>query len=316
MQIAWIGYRFNEPFSIFRRAGINLNQWNAWDFGGNYLFSGFNVNGHAQFKNLWFAGFYTDLESEYRSNTVLRGGPAMLLPGSTSGSLFVETSSQKKLSAELSGFYSLRFEESGHEFGIDFELDYKPISNLRFSLEPGYNYEESVLQYVDQQHIEDADRYIFGRIEQQIVSMSFRLDLIITPELTIQYWGQPFIASGKYSEFKYITDPTADRFSDRFRTYADDEIRLDEDNMYQVEESSNSLSYGFENPDFNVKEFLSNLVFRWEYRPGSFVYLVWSQTRSGSDPYGIFHLGEDFSDMWDIHPQDVILLKVSYRFGR
>ena len=81
-------------------------------------------------------------------------------------------------------------------------------------------------------------------------------------------------------------------------------------------EPLNGLYYDFGNPDFNVKEFLSNLVFRWEYRPGSFLYLVWSQTRSGQDPWGSFQFGEDFGDMWDIHPTNVVLLKLSYRIGR
>ena len=81
-------------------------------------------------------------------------------------------------------------------------------------------------------------------------------------------------------------------------------------------ESGAALDYEFENPDFNIKEFLSNLVFRWEYRPGSFIYLVWSQSRSESDPYGHFQFSEDFKGIWDIHPRDVILLKMSYRIGR
>ena len=88
------------------------------------------------------------------------------------------------------------------------------------------------------------------------------------------------------------------------------------DDFYFVDEAGSGLTYDFRNPNFNVKEFLSNLVFRWEYRPGSFLYLVWSQTRSGYDPWGYFHFGEDFGDMWDIHPTNAVLLKLSYRIGR
>jgi len=89
-----------------------------------------------------------------------------------------------------------------------------------------------------------------GEIDQKTLSMSLRFDLILTPELSIQFWGQPFIASGDYSDFN---------------------------------ESGSGLNYEFGNPEFNIKEFLSNLVFRWEYKPGSFLYLVWLQSRSGSD---------------------------------
>jgi len=317
IQIFWIGYHFNEPFSIFRNANINLNQWNAWDFGGVHQVSGFNINGHTEFKNLWRAGFFYSMDSELISNSTLRGGPSINLPAEINAELFVATNSRKKLSFEVSGSLSRGFEETSSRYGIEGEINYKPISNLSIGLEPEYGYRKSLLQYVDQQEPKGVERYIFGSIDQKTFSMSLRLDLILTPEMTIQFWGQPFIASGNYSDFKYITDPQADKFNDRYRSYTPLEIYyVEEDNAYQVMEPLNGLYYQIGNPDFNFKEFLSNLVFRWEYRPGSFLYLVWSQTRSVQDPWGSFQFGEDFGDMWDIHPTNVVLLKLSYRIGR
>jgi hypothetical protein len=147
--------------------------------------------------------------------------------------------------------------------------------------------------------------------------MSLRLDLVLTPEMTIQFWGQPFIASGAYSEFKYVTNPRANRFQDRFQPYHSSElIFLENEGYYDITETGSGLNYQFDNPDFNVKEFLSNLVFRWEYRPGSYFFLVWSQSRSGYDPFGHFHFGDNFMDMWDAHPTNVLLLKLSNRIGR
>jgi hypothetical protein len=320
VQVFWMGYRLNEPFSIFRSAGLNLNQWNGWDFGGRHQVLGLNVNGNAEFNNLWHARFYADTESEIHTNSALRGGPTLILPGGFSTSLSLSTSSRKKLMAEVDGFFFQGYEDSGTRYGVDLEFTYKPISNLNLSVYPEFSHRKSELQYVDQQHFENEDRYIFGSIDQKTLSMSFRLNLTLTPELTIQYWGQPFIASGDYTDFKYITDPKADKFRDRFLAYKPGEIDFVEEGVdeafYKVTEPGSSLEYEFENPSFNIKEFLSNLVFRWEYRPGSFVYLVWSQSRSGYDPLGNFRFGNDFSDIWDIHPTDVLLLKVSYRIGR
>ena len=90
----------------------------------------------------------------------------------------------------------------------------------------------------------------------------------------------------------------------------------DPSNSYIITEEGTRFNYEIENPDFNVKQFLSNLVFRWEYRPASYLYLVWSQTRSGYDPWGYFHFGDDFMDMWDAHPTNILMMKVSYRIGR
>ena len=317
LQVIWAGYSFNDPFGIFRRVRLNTHQYNVFDFGGTRQISGINFMGYAQFVNLWDGSFHWDIDTDMISNTMLRGGPSICIPGGNSGSLSVGTNSRKKLSFEIDGFYHLGREESSSRYGLDFEITYKPISNLSLSLEPEFSYRKSQLQYVSTEQAEEVDRYIFGSIDQNTLSMSLRLDLVLTPVLTIQYWGQPFIASGEYSDFKYITEPHAEQFTDRFHTYESDEIVYrEDDNEYNITETGSGLNYQIGNPDFNVKEFLSNLVFRWEYRPGSFLYLVWSQTRSGYDPYGYFHFGDDFMDMWDEHPTNVLLLKLSYRIGR
>jgi hypothetical protein len=316
-EIIWADYSFNEPFGIFRSARLSANQYSAWDFDGTHKVMSFNFGANAEFNNLWHAGFHWDIDSDIIMNSFLRGGPSMILPGGSSTMLFIASSSRKKLSFEIDGFYHSGREEYTKQYGVDLELTYKPISNLSLALLPEFSVRNSQLQYVSQEHFDTDDRYIFGSIDQNTFSMSLRLDLILTPELTIQFWGQPFIASGDYSEFKYITDSHAEQFTDRFQTYGEQEILFnDEDNQYGISETGSGLVYEFENPDFNVKEFLSNLVFRWEYRPASYLYLVWSQTRSGYDQWGYFHFGEDFGDMWDIPPTNVIMLKLSYRIGR
>jgi len=317
LQVLWAGYSFNEPFGIFRRARLNANQYNIFDFGGVHHLSGFNVVGFSQFMNLWEASFHGNIDTESIRNTFLRGGPSMNLPGSSMVALSVASNSRKKLSFEVDGFMSKGREQSSSEYGVDLELTYKPISNLSLGLYPEFSVEQNQLQYVTHQQPGPADRYVFGSIDRKTFSMSLRIDLILSPELTIQFWGQPFIASGDYSAFKYITDPHADNFTDRFHHYTEGEISYDSEySNYLVTETGSGLSYDFENPDFNVKEFLSNLVFRWEYRPGSFLYLVWSQTRSGYDQWGQFKFGDDFLDMWDAHPTNVVMLKLSYRLGR
>lgn len=317
MQVFWMGYRFNEPFSIFRQIILNLNQWNVWDFGGRHQMTGMNVNGHMEFRNLWEASFYADVESELHSNSALRGGPTMTLPGGYSLSVDLSTSSTRKLEAEVDGFYNHPFEGSGMQFGLEFELSYQPITNLSIALYPEYIRRVGDLQYVTQEHFDNESRYVFGAISQETFSIPVRVNLVLTPELTIQFWGQPFIASGLYSEFKHITAPMAGSLEERYRIYENEEITyIPEEENYMVSERESGLEYQFENPDFNVKEFLSNLVFRWEYRPGSYLYLVWSQSREGYDPTGIFNFGDDFSGIWDIHPTDVVMLKLSYRIGR
>ncbi len=317
IQVLWTGYSFNEPFGIIRSAHLSMNQYNMLDFGGVRQMSGFNISGRTQFMNLWNAMFHWDIDTDLISNSFLRGGPSMKIPGGSSVSLSVSTNSRKKLSFELDGSLYKGREESSSRYGVDLDITYKPISNLSLSLYPDYSIRKNQLQYVSQKDLGTEYRYIYGSIDQKTFSMSARIDLVLSPELTIQFWGQPFIASGDFSDFKYITNPKAEQFSDRFHTYNSGEISYDDpSSTYTVSEEDTGLTYEFGNPDFNVKEFLSNLVFRWEYRPGSYLYLVWSQTRSGYDPWGHFHFGDDFMDMWDSHPTNILMMKLSYRIGR
>ena len=317
IQIFWIGYRFTEPFSIFRSANINFNQWNCWDYGGRHQVIGANINGHAEFKNYWNLAFFSAIDSKSQLNTMLRGGPTLTMPGQMNIGTFIGSNTRKKLTAEFSLDYSILFDNAGKEQRAGLEIGYKPISNLQLSLEPGFSKRYRELQYVTQENFEDADRYVFGTIDQKTLNMSIRINLILSPELTIQYWGQPFICSGKYTDFKHIIDPKAHIFEERFRVFDPSEIRYDAiDEVYRVNENASGLSYSFDNPDFNIKEFLSNLVFRWEYRPGSYVYLVWSQTREDYNLLGNARFRNDILDVWDNCPQNVFMLKLSYRIGR
>tara|TARA_Y100001968_G_scaffold304123_1_gene318858 strand:- start:211 stop:651 length:441 start_codon:yes stop_codon:yes gene_type:complete len=144
--------------------------------------------------------------------------------------------------------------------------------------------------------------------------MSFRLNYTINPNLTIQYWGQPFISRGRYSNFKHVTDPLAKRFEDRILQYNDNQISF-ADGTYSVDENLDGLEdFNFGDPDFSFVQFRSNLVIRWEYIPGSEIFLVWSQdvTQSGNPADGLLpSLGDN---IFGQKPHNIFLLKATYRF--
>jgi len=240
----------------------------------------------------------------------------MKMPARLSTSYNIATDSRKKLVFRINGGFNMGFSESSSTIRIGGSATYKPTDNLVLTLNPAYSVSENELQYVTRRLFNGEDRYIFGTIDQKILSMSFRLNFNLTPDLTLQYWGQPFIACGSYSEFKKITvNPLASDYYDRFEIYPEERIEL-VDNSYRVDEDGNGTTdYSFGNPDFNTQEFLSNLVIRWEYNPGSSVYLVWSQTRYNSDPTAGFAPDDNFSDLFSSDPYNVFLVKFSFRFG-
>jgi hypothetical protein len=144
------------------------------------------------------------------------------------------------------------------------------------------------------------------------------MNLNLSPNLTFQYWGQPFVATGEYYNYKYITQPMAGSYHDRFWTYKSNQIFPDGD-QYNVDENiDGKTDYTIGRNDFNVKQFLSNFVVRWEYNPGSTLFLVWSQTRNYYTDSGQMDFLNNMSDLFNKNkniPHNVFLIKFSYRFG-
>ena len=145
--------------------------------------------------------------------------------------------------------------------------------------------------------------------------MSLRLNYTINPNLTIQYWGQPFISRGRYSNFKHVTNSLEKTFENRFTAYSDNQITLSDD-LYSVDENlDGAVDFTFDDPDFSFIQFRSNLVVRWEYIPGSEIFLVWSQdiSRSGDPQEGLFRSLND-NVFGGEKPMNIFLVKATYRF--
>ncbi len=319
LEVVWVGYRIYEPFSIFRNLNLNFNQWTEWNFAGELTGPGGNINAHTQFKNYWGFHFGTNINGEQLSTTELRGGPALKTPGTKNVWVAFGSNDQKKLTAEME-FMTMRgnVEDSKRMINYNVELGYRPSKSLKITISPGYTINEDELQYVDQPEYKDNHKdYVFARIYQKTLNASLRVNYNLTPDLSIQYWGQPFLSSGTYSEYKKITDGRADLYTDRFQHFSGDEISYDANSEeYHISDPSGNELYAFGKPDFNVKEFLSNMVVRWEYLPGSTIYLVWSQTRSQSTSMGNFEFNNNTADLFDTKPYNVFLLKMSFRIGR
>lgn len=172
------------------------------------------------------------------------------------------------------------------------------------------------MQYVTSVDYGSEVRYITGKINQNTYSLSLRINYVINPNLTIQYWGQPFISKGEYSDFKRIIDPDGSSFVDRFQQFNSNEISYDSQlEEYLIDENSdNSTDYSFGKPDFNFVQFRSNLVVRWEYIPGSTLFLVWTQGRTNGIATDQERSFQDLtSNLFGVKPHNIFLIKYTYR---
>lgn len=316
-QVAWLGIRYWEPTKVYRWLNVNINQWTGWNFGGESTYKGGNVNLNLQLPNYWFVGGGVNWNGENLSVSDLRGGPAIKLPGGWNYWFSLNSDGRRNLILGLShSAYYGNFNSSVNQ-NYSLSITYKPLKSLLIRVSPSYSMNKSELAYITNISTSNYTRYIRGNLNRNTWVMSLRVDYSINPELSIQYYGRPYLTSGKYYDFKYVTNPRAGSYSGRFQLYINNQLTYDSDNEeYLVDENSDSITdYSFSNRNFNYLNLQSNLIIRWEYRPGSAIYLVWSHVKE--DYYSLYSnsIGNDIDNLWDTHPHNVFLLKFSYRFN-
>jgi hypothetical protein len=309
-----ISYLINQPVSIFLTYDISLEQFNTWNFNGQYLGSGAHLSFTSSFKNQW--SFATNLvyNSKTLDTKILRGGYDMKMPNSVEIFGSAGTDPSKKLIGSVIYSYGYKGNNSARNYQLEPGITYRPINNLKIGITANYMYNHDNLQYVTTRYFMPGNRYILGTIDQKTFGLTFRIDLNLTPEFSIQYYGSPFVSRGSYSQLKHITGPAAKIYGDRFELYQNPVIS---DGSYQLYDYTDGprIDYSIDNPDFNFHEFRSNLVAKWEYRLGSFIYLVWSSERSGNTNASHASIGDSYKQLGRIFPNNIFLIKLNYWFS-
>ena len=319
MGVAWAGYQQFEPQGPFRRWGANFSSWSGWNFGGERIFTGANLNGNFQLKNFWNGFMGYNVEAEGLSATALRGGPALRTPTQWSSWLGFQSDARRSVRIGASANFGGEYETSTNRFAFGPNVTLQPSSRVQVSLQPNLSWNDRSWQFVDQAAASDGTRYVFGALDQRTASLTARLNYTFSPDLSFQLYAQPFVSAGTYSGMMEVDDPRGDRFADRFASYADEQLRRVEGDgfrYYEVDEDlDGTADFAFRDPDFNVKSFRSNMVLRWQYRPGSSFFLVWSRDQGSFSNDGSFELGRDFGDVFAIPSTNVFMIKVEHWLG-
>lgn len=315
----WGARRWVEPFGIFRRFQWNYNHWSRWDFSGRNTYQAINTNAHANFTNYWSIGGGITYENLDISNNALRGGPALRRPNGYGSFGYLQTDSRKKVTFSLNTFQGWSNHNIVRIQNYSINMNWQPMNAMSVSLRPAFERFQRAEQYVTQLDYGNEVRFINGQVDQQTFSTTIRLNYNITPDLTIQYYGQPFISRGRYKDFNRLTNkPLARTFDERFNLFGDQNISYDANaEAYRVDEDGDQLvDYSFGQPNFNFIQFRSNLVLRWEYTPGSELFLVWSQGATAFDDpqQGLFRSLSD--NLFGENARNIFLIKGTYRFMR
>src|SRR5690606_28113761 len=275
----------------------------------------FNTNSWQEWQGNWFTNLGLNYAAREYNNFALRGGPRLKISPWMGYHANVETDGRKKLSFAFFHSGKTALDGSFRNFAFEPGLVYQPMNALKLSVHPSLQLNRDQLQFIGNFNRPDGDtRYLNGSLDQRTLALSLRLNYTINPDLSIQYWGQPFISRGRYDNFKAITDATASRFEDRFESYTGEQIAYDQGSYGVDGDLDGSVDFSFSDPDFSMVQFRSNLVIRWEYVPGSEIFLVWSQDVSTNGDPALGMLPSLGDHIFGQKPQNIFLLKATYRF--
>jgi hypothetical protein len=185
---------------------------------------------------------------------------------------------------------------------------------MNASISVGYDRTNDPEQWVTRRTIEDSTRYILATIRQRTVNTRIRFDWTASPRLSFQLYAQPYISAGAYSAYEEVTDPRADRWADRFHRYGA-EVACDGDECEIDWGRDGVVDASFGDPDFNYKSLRATAVLRWEYMPGSVVYVAWQHSRGEWAPGGRFGGFGAVGDLFRLPSDNTLLIKINYWLG-
>jgi len=291
----WAGMSFTKPAMFFQQGFWNFNWWQFWTSEGLPEERAANTNAHFQLNNRYWVhlgGTVGQLGGTF-DDRVARGGPAIRTDPYFAPWAGFEGDQRRPIIPSL--FFQYVWGSGGRSTSINVQpsVDFRVSTQFRASVGLSYSHDVNGWQYHGTITDSTGTHYTFAHLDQKTASINFRVDYTATPTLTVQAYASPFVSKGPYSNVRELSIPRAPRYVDRFKPY--------------------SAVLGQE----NFKAFNSNLVLRWEYRPGSTLFVVWSQGRVDPNDLDVSRsMPRDFQRLFDQHPANTFLVKVSYWFNR
>ena len=278
-----------DPTKYFRSVTMFANYFTQFNGDKLLLDNSFFVGGEIQFLNYWGVFMGTGRSLKAYDDLDTRGGPPIQKPAGWFFDSFVGSDSRKPLRL------SLNFNTSGNEVGgwnrrYNVDLRYQPVPQLQTSISGNYSHGQDVAQWITNQDVtgDGAIDHIYGRLDRDVVSVTARTTYAFTRDMTLEVYLQPFVAVGDYTDIRRLARPKSFDFE--------------------------AAAIGY-NPDFNSKSVRSNVVFRWEYKRGSTLYLVWNASNNDSTRPGEFSAFRDLRTGFGAAGTQVLMVKFNYWLG-
>jgi hypothetical protein len=314
-------YRNVTPNRVTRQWQAWGAKWWNWNYGRELQGDGWNSQASVTFLNYWNINGNTGWRRRVLDDRLTRGGPSTANPGGGFWNVNVNSDSRKAVAFGWNANYSWNDVGAG-SVSTSASINLKPSAGVLINVGPSWNRQDVVAQYV--RTVADptatstfGSRYVFGSLNQTQLSMQTRVSVILTPKVSIQLYAQPLLAAGDYVDFKELALPrtftfhgygagaSALAYDAASRTYTADPDGAD----------GAAPAFTFSNPDFNLKSLRVNAVFRWEMKPGSTFYAVWTRQQQDLSNPGMFTPGRDARAMFGAPGDDVLLFKMAYWIG-
>ena len=309
-----IVYQQNQAQGPFQRWSANLFGSSEWNYAGDNRNTFVGGNMSARLKNFWGGNLNWNAWPRTTGDRTTRGGPLTTDPAGFFLGANVSSDYRKPVSGYL--WTGMNRTELGDRYnGIEAGIEARPSPSLSLRVGPELDFSHSPRQFVT---IEDAPdlgatfgrRYVFATIDQTTLSLETRVNWTFSPRLSLQVYARPFVSRGRYTDFKQMTAPGQLDFP----LFADSEVAVAGDGEVTITPADGGGSFSL-SPDFTVRALQGNAVLRWEYRPGSALFLVWQQQRNGFEPDGAFEFGRDVGGLFTDPVTNVFLVKFSYWLG-
>lgn len=312
-----LGYRNYDINSWSRGRSIYFSYFKTMNFDGESTGSGFFSNGAVRLLNFYSLRYNFAFDFDKISPELTRGGVKVKSPGGYSGAVGFSTDQRKDITIDGDFFYG-GDKLGSNDYEIQIGASWRAGEALRLSFSPGYSLNYNKTQWVS--NIDDpaavntlGTRHLFAYLDQKTLYATIRLDYTFTPTMSLQLYAQPFISIGKYSEFKELEKGGTMDYT-LYGTKGT-QISYDEPNGVYVIDPGNGNGFGIGNPDFNFKSLRLNVIYRWEFMPGSTLFLVWTHDRTNFEDPGQFRFGNSFKNLINSEANNILMAKLTWWFN-
>jgi len=316
-QRAEFDLRWLQPGKVFRRFTWSFDQAAQFNYGLERTQTEVSTRLNADFHNWWNLNVNIERGFDALNTRMLRGGPAFRTPGRWEFRVSGRTDFRRQVWLSTGATRTLEDYSGATGWRLNANIGLRPPGRFGISFDTRVSWTTNDHQFVTLRSANDSIYYVMGRLDRQDASITIRVDFAITPRLSLEFYAEPFVSAGVYSPLRLAAEVRSDDYLARQDVLGPDRMtRPGEGELIEVDaDADGTVDFEFLDPNFRLVSLRTNAVVRWEFNPGSTLFLVWQQNRGQRGPNGSDGLTGGIIDGFRDNGANVFMVKVSYWLG-